>query len=531
MKMNIKKRLMPVIMAVALLAGMVSRGGITHTNLHTFTRSTGYLPQNSPVVGSDGSLYGTALGGGALSNGVVWKLTQDGIYSILHTFLGGTNGDSPYGGLLRIGNEYYGTTRGGGVTNYGVRGAAFKIDEAGAFTSYALFTNEATTGSQPQGTLTANEDGSVLYGTTYYGGHGGQGTVFALSRTNNGLSLLWVSYFEGTNGYWPVAGVTLGPDGKLYGVTSGGGTNNSGVIFRLSTNGGPIVRLRSFTGGADGSSPQYPLVLGRDGNLYGTSQYGSKDGALFKIGTNGVFTLIRSFENTNNAGEYPQELTVGDDGAMYGITDLGGSNGVGVLFRLGMDNSYFEAWSAPGGLSLKPFTIMTGGDGAFYCMAGNFSTTQSIFRVTIPKMTDLLEVVSTNTENLDVSWFSVKGEQYTLKKGQNATAFTDLVTITATNRLTTYTDPIADLGFYVIGVNTNNGLPASYWSNVLKGTSFPRTYIYLTNPPGSIIGTNSGCTNCPPPPPPSIPGMSMRAEDEGGNEWTWEDYLNPLNWL
>jgi uncharacterized repeat protein (TIGR03803 family) len=72
--------------------------------------------------------------------------------------------------------------------------------------------------------------------------------------------------------------------GNLYGTTSGGGASDNGVVFKLDPSGNETV-LHSFTGGADGSSPFAGVVLGPNGNLYGTTPFGGQTnaGIVFEI--------------------------------------------------------------------------------------------------------------------------------------------------------------------------------------------------------------------------------------------------------
>jgi uncharacterized repeat protein (TIGR03803 family) len=90
-------------------------------------------------------------------------------------------------------------------------------------------------GLTPYGGLVEGDDGK-LYGAAYHGGYYA-GTVYRLNRDGSGLALLHSfaspDSYTGTNvdGAKPFATLLKGNDGKLYGVTSAGGTNNSGTLF------------------------------------------------------------------------------------------------------------------------------------------------------------------------------------------------------------------------------------------------------------------------------------------------------------
>ena len=93
----------------------------------------------------------------------------------------------------------------------------------------------STTGAEPRnlrGRLVEGPDG-LLYGTTYQGGSNGFGTVFALAKDGTGFRVIWHFGADAIDGRSPVAGLTVGPDGVLYGNTEAGGGQNLGTFFRL----------------------------------------------------------------------------------------------------------------------------------------------------------------------------------------------------------------------------------------------------------------------------------------------------------
>jgi uncharacterized repeat protein (TIGR03803 family) len=93
---------------------------------------------------------------------------------------------------------------------------------------------EGQDGSLPTGGVIFDGAGN-LYGTTGAGGAYGEGVVFELSPQSDGrwkYKLLHV--FNGYDGAEPVADLTLGPDGKLYGTTATGGAYGGGVVFQLT---------------------------------------------------------------------------------------------------------------------------------------------------------------------------------------------------------------------------------------------------------------------------------------------------------
>ena len=191
--------------------------------------------------------------------------------------------------------------------------------------------------ANPRGNLTLGPDG-YFYGTTAFGGQYGEGAVFRVTTNGNLMALASFGSFL-KDGNWPFAGLTLGPDGNFYGTTATGGTNqisgtnNTGTIFRLTTN-GALATVASFTG-FNGSYPECQLIIGLNGNFYGTTAYGgvSNVGTVFQVTTNGVLTTLASFSGTN--GAMPQAgLTLGLDGNFYGTTTYGGISNVGTIFQV-----------------------------------------------------------------------------------------------------------------------------------------------------------------------------------------------------
>jgi uncharacterized repeat protein (TIGR03803 family) len=130
-------------------------------------------------------------------------------------------------------------------------------------------------------------------------------------------------------------------DGSFYGTTYYGGTNGYGTVFRLTTN-GTLNTLVSFND-TNGGYPQAPLVQAADGSFYGTTRTGGTltnqsvpvlaYGTVFRLTTNGDLTTVVSFNGTN--GAYPQAgLVQGADGGFYGTTSAGGASGNGTVFML-----------------------------------------------------------------------------------------------------------------------------------------------------------------------------------------------------
>jgi uncharacterized repeat protein (TIGR03803 family) len=277
----------------------------------------------------------------------VFKLDRTGHETVLHAFLGGSDGATPDTGTLvrdKLGNLYGTTISGGGSINcLGGCGTVFKVDSAGNETIIYSFTGTGGDGSSPDSRLTRDKLGN-LYGTTLWGGSRSNGTVFKLDTAGK-ESVLYS--FSGTNGDGnnPLGGVVPGARGSLYGATTFGGAYGFGTVFTVDSTGTETV-LYSFTGLADGGVPRGGLLRAR-GVLYGTTNRGGDPqcsgagcGVIFKIDSAGKETVLHTFSLVD--GGYPDAgLTRDKDGNLYGTTNGGGvpacdpgRNGCGTVFRL-----------------------------------------------------------------------------------------------------------------------------------------------------------------------------------------------------
>jgi uncharacterized repeat protein (TIGR03803 family) len=190
-------------------------------------------------------------------------------------------------------------------------------------------------GSQPMGVLIFDTSGN-LYGTTYQGGPSGDGTVFKLTKNSDGSwteSVLY-SFAGGTDGATPQAGVTFDASGNLYGTTQNGGASSAGTVFQLVPNSSGTwteTLLYSFTGGSDGANPFYGVTFGAAGTLYSVTSGGGAQGmgVVYKLTPNSdgswTYGLIHSFTGGTD-GSYPLyggTLTFDKAGNLYGATSDG----------------------------------------------------------------------------------------------------------------------------------------------------------------------------------------------------------------
>jgi uncharacterized repeat protein (TIGR03803 family) len=318
--------------------------------LYEFKGGTdGESPFAGLVRDAAGNLYGTTPFGGKLVQdcsyagpgcGTVFKIDPNGNEKILYRFAGVPDGVEPMAGLIMDSDgNLYGTTFYGGASG---NGTVFKIDASGRETILYSFRGSPD-GSAPSGGLAMDADGN-LYGTTQEGGTetscwGGCGTLFKLDTTGKETVLL---DFTPQNEY-PTAAPTLDAAGNLYGITSGNGYSSLGTAFKLSR-AAAATTLHTFTGGAGGTTPVGGLVRDDEDRLYGAtlvggdlncnSGYGYGCGVVYELSRSGKETMLHGFAGSPD-GDGPNAGLLRDkSGVLYGTTAGGGDSGLGTVFRL-----------------------------------------------------------------------------------------------------------------------------------------------------------------------------------------------------
>ena len=214
--------------------------------------------------------------------------------------------------------------------------------QAQTFTS--LFSFDQTDGDNPNGALVQGANGN-FYGTTSSQFGSGYGTIFEITP-GGALTTLYTfcSLSNCADGSYPWSGLILANDGNFYGVTSSGGTQNSGTFFKMTPK-GALTTLYSFcslANCADGSDPVAGLLQGTNGNFYGVTAYGGTTGygTVFEMTKAGVLKTLYSFCSQSNCtdGAMPLgSLVQATDGTFYGTTAFGGAYGPyqnGTVYRL-----------------------------------------------------------------------------------------------------------------------------------------------------------------------------------------------------
>ncbi|GAA0745408.1 hypothetical protein LRH25_10785 [Ideonella azotifigens] len=319
----------------------------TMSQLYAFKLDDGQDGRTELVRGSDGAWYGVTIGGtGDYLHGAMFRLNDKGIVKMLAGFpgnetMGGQPGSTPVEGAD---GALYGTTQLGGANNYGT---VYRFDKK----THEVKTLYSFSPLQPFAIvsytfLTAGPDG-WLYGTSANDGSSDNGMIFKLRTDGSGYQVLHNFTGGSDDGAHPLAPMMLSKDGWLYGTTRSGGDSNVGVIFRLNPADGGFQTVNHMHSGGeqDPALSSAALIEDAEGNLYGVSEYGGEfgDGAVFKRGTDGTITTLSSFIHH---GVHPYgpttRLARREDGVLFGTTRWGGHNKRGALYAIKPKNNTFQ---------------------------------------------------------------------------------------------------------------------------------------------------------------------------------------------
>lgn len=343
---------------------------VVFSKMRNFTGSPDGAYPGALFPGADNAIYGvTWLGGDTnlthtLAGGTLFKINRDGSgYTVLHSFSypetqdnapsravqmgGGSSGNIGISAVQGSDGLLYGTAQ--GTTGNGM---VFKCNNDGnGFTVIHNFV------SSPDGnplTLIQGRDG-VLYGTSWV-------AIFALDTQGGNYRVLHELSTTTNEGTFPMGRLLQASDGALYGTCAldNTGANPSGSIFKITTNGDfSVLHFFPATNG-DGVEPVAGLIQGSDGALYGTTLGGgaSSLGTVFKINTDGSgYKILHSFsvgDVGSSDGEYPYgelvQTPAALGGGLLGTTSTGANNDSnGTIFTIGLDGTgYNVLYNFPG---------------------------------------------------------------------------------------------------------------------------------------------------------------------------------------
>lgn len=305
--------------------------------VHDFNVKQAFLPAGSLVQTADRRLYGTSRVGGRYRSGNVFRATTNGHLKVIVTFTeDGELGWDTYAPLCAgPDGRFYGANRVGGSNRLGT---IYAIDAAGTPSLVHAFAG--SDGAYPMTAPVVASDGH-LYGLTAGGGEYDSGMLYRVAPDGTFTAL------RSVQNAWPSARPTEAADGYLYAVTEYGGAGGSGTILRFARDGSSEEVVHVFDGKRSGGMmPSTPLLSMPDGSLVGTARLGGEgrgglgQGTVYRLGTDGVVSVLHHFTGKPHDGRYPSGGVIGDaSGRLYGVTMEGGL-GAGTVYRLDPDGGF-----------------------------------------------------------------------------------------------------------------------------------------------------------------------------------------------
>jgi uncharacterized repeat protein (TIGR03803 family) len=260
----------------------LTASGIFST-IHNFTGYDGFSPQSSLIQAADGKLYGTTNVGGASNCGTIVKLTLGGTVKSTYSFPCGNGGANPSAPLVQATDgNFYGTTLYGGTEG---EGTIFKMTAQGVVSILHNFGEISLDGASPNMSLVQGTDGN-LYGITQSGGNG-YGTIFQTSLSGD-YKVLYAFTLSEPNAN-PAAGLLQHTNGLFYGTTAGGYLSDpNGTVYSLDMGLDPFVTF-VLPVGRPGQTAQ---ILGQ--GLTGTTSvtFNGVEAASFKVVSDTYMTAV-----------------------------------------------------------------------------------------------------------------------------------------------------------------------------------------------------------------------------------------------
>jgi uncharacterized repeat protein (TIGR03803 family) len=166
-----------------------------------------------------------------------------------------------------------------------------------------------TSGVSPLGKLAQSASGDFFGATMGFdpstGSYTGNGTVFEFTSKKVYSTLYsFCSQTDCADGSFPAGFLTSDSSGNLYGLAFDGGSNDDGVVFKITPSGQETV-IYNFVepnaGNGNISEPEpntyyvsYGLVMDSSGNLYGVDNSSSNVGCIGGNGTGCIYKLTKN---------------------------------------------------------------------------------------------------------------------------------------------------------------------------------------------------------------------------------------------
>lgn len=465
----------------------------------------------SAMISDGTNLYGTYRYGGANNLGLVYAFNPETqAFTSLFSF-NGTNGSDIWGQLLYnpLDKRIYGMAYLGGSASPPASefGTVYSLKTDGSdFKVLSEF--RGTNGNGGFGRL-ATINGAKLYGTSIGGGAYNKGVIFEMNPTNGSMS--WIVSFNGTNGALPYAGVTAMSDGYLYGTTTRGGSNDTGVIFRINTDGGSMTVLHHFGTSTNGAYPELQLTEMPTGTIVGGTEgwSPSSGGTYFMMNKDGSgFKTITNFPAGISVS--PRELIIGDDGAAYSASWYAGISNSGAFIRIGNDGSFSIVYQFTNSVQQAPNGPVLAPDGRLYSLLRH-ATTKSIVALSFPSKVKIGRA-DAYCDGMVYRGLTSKGQTNRVYTSTNLVTWTQVASVVATNGQMIYkgspmTNTVTE--FVLVSVDTT-GTDTNYVSAMSKGTYYNAFVSVEHRTTNDCLSVGQPCTNnCPTNEPPSFPRPTL----------------------
>jgi uncharacterized repeat protein (TIGR03803 family) len=368
------------ILGLALSCAAITLSLAIYAQAQTVTQfnldgQNGYVPYTTVTQATDGNFYGTTGLSGPKASGNIFRLTPTGEITNLYYFCSLPNCVDGQGTqwppiLASDGNLY-------GVTTVKSKNTLYRLTVAGEFTTLFSFCTQECPGSIG---ITLASDGN-FYGTSSAGGVKNNGTIFRVSLTGEYTVLhTFCSLKNCTDGMYSLFPPIQGIDGNFYGTTYEGGSQQAGVVYKLTPSGEYTV-IHDFCAYGDNSCPggTFPANIVQDaqGNLVGATQCGgiNHNGVVFKITPTGQYSVLYDFSSASaSIGWSSVGLTLASDGNFYGV--LGGGppgswdpNVAGAVYRITPEGVFTPLYSfcERGECAFNPLApVIQATDGSLY---------------------------------------------------------------------------------------------------------------------------------------------------------------------
>ncbi len=300
-------------------------------------------------------LWGTTHEGGVNGLGVIFMSDSTGnSFHTAYEFIPGV-AKAPIGGLCLADNgSFYGVT---GLNGFHHDSYCYTYNSSTEnYSNLQDFFANAIDGWCAKSRLIKSDSG-MLFGLCAMGGNGNAnsfGIIYSVDPTTNTYSSIYI--FDSINGAHPYGSLTQASNGKLYGIASGGGANNSGVIFCFNPSTITYNKLYDFPTPIGGFTYYGGLEQASNGKFYGATQFGGANnyGQIFSFDeSTSTFTDLYDFDLTSGANPR-SNLIQANDGNFYGLTYSGGLNNTGVLYRIDTNANYTKVLDFTGANGANP---------------------------------------------------------------------------------------------------------------------------------------------------------------------------------